>query len=486
MKFIYAQIALCLFPLILNAQGGHQKLQTAYWQFESDSQLKHASTSLYVINAKTGAVVFDRNSQVGLVPASTQKIITAATAFELLGKDFRYKTDFGYKGKIEKGILNGIFYLTGSGDPTMGSWRYESTTPGFYYEKLMKAIRNSGIENDSSHPTSLLFDLSRYSDELFNDNWIWQDLGNYYGISSCALNWRENQFDAVIYPGKNAGDPIKATKLSPQYVERKLSVNNQLTTGEKGSGDNSYFYFPPGQGSNEFNMDLKGSIPAGVDSFVVSASHPDPPLYFSEFLLPVATNQEIETSRNYPLFGRIEYYRGGDSSHIKGFTGNSTLLYQHSSPSLDSIIYWFLQKSINLYGEALIKTFAYHKNGFGSTDSGIVIEKNLWKMKGIDPGELNIRDGSGLSPQNRVTTHAEVEILKYAMQQAWFPYFLKAFPESNKLKLKSGSITDVKGFCGYCTSADGTDYIFSFLTNNYTGSPQAVINKMYKVLDSLK
>ncbi|HMG68920.1 MAG TPA: D-alanyl-D-alanine carboxypeptidase, partial [Chitinophagaceae bacterium] len=387
-----------------------------------------------------------------------------------------------------KGILNGFLYLTGSGDPTFGSWRYGSTTPDFFYEKLSKAIQNSGIENDRSHPTSLLFDLSRYSDELFNDNWIWQDLGNYYGISSCALNWRENQFDAIIFPGKNAGDPIKAMKLFPQYVERRLIVNNQLTTGEKGSGDNSYFYYSPGKGSNEYHMDLKGSVPAGVDSFVVSASYPDPRFYFSEFLLPVAANQEIESSMNYPLFGRTaySYHWEGDSSSIKGYTGKSTMLYEHSSPSLDSIIYWFLQKSINLYGEALIKTFAYHKNGFGSTDSGIVIEKNFWKQKGIDPGELNIRDGSGLSPQNRVTTHAEVEILKYARQQAWFQYFLKAFPESNKMKLKSGSITDVKGFCGYCTSADGTDYIFSFLTNNYTGAPQAVINKMYKVLDSLK
>ena len=31
------------------------------------------------------------------------------------------------------------------------------------------------------------------------------------------------------------------------------------------------------------------------------------------------------------------------------------------SPALDSIIYWFNKKSINLYGEALIKTFAYEK-----------------------------------------------------------------------------------------------------------------------------
>src|SRR6186997_1363317 len=77
------------------AQTVSQKLQKAYQQFENDSQLKHAISSLYVIDAKTGDVVFDKNSQIGLADASSQKIITAATAFELLGKDYRYKTEFG-------------------------------------------------------------------------------------------------------------------------------------------------------------------------------------------------------------------------------------------------------------------------------------------------------------------------------------------------------------------------------------------------------
>src|SRR5215467_4379570 len=88
----------CMFHFS-DAQSVKQKLQQAYQQFESDSQLMHGMSSLYVINAKTGEVVFDRNSQTGLAPASTQKIITAATAFELLGKDYRYKTDFGYYGE---------------------------------------------------------------------------------------------------------------------------------------------------------------------------------------------------------------------------------------------------------------------------------------------------------------------------------------------------------------------------------------------------
>src|SRR6478609_2715912 len=97
MKKVFLVIGYWLLFQCLNAQSVKEKLLQAYQQFESDSQLRHAISSLYVINAKTGEVVFDKNSQVGLAPASTQKIITATTAFELLGKDYRFRTIYSFE-----------------------------------------------------------------------------------------------------------------------------------------------------------------------------------------------------------------------------------------------------------------------------------------------------------------------------------------------------------------------------------------------------
>jgi D-alanyl-D-alanine carboxypeptidase/D-alanyl-D-alanine-endopeptidase (penicillin-binding protein 4) len=134
----------------------------------------------------------------------------------------------------------------------------------------------------------------------------------------------------------------------------------------------------------------------------------------------------------------------------------------------------------------LIKTFNSDKTGLGSRDTGIVKLKDFWKQKGIDPLELNLYDGSGLSPLNRVTTHAQVEVLKYARKQSWFSYFYNALPEFNGMKMKSGTISDVKGFCGYQKAKDGKEYIFSFIVNNYSGMSLSLVNKMYKVLDFLK
>jgi D-alanyl-D-alanine carboxypeptidase/D-alanyl-D-alanine-endopeptidase (penicillin-binding protein 4) len=145
MKKIIPVVGCLLLVTVSFAQNIDQKLQKTYQQFESDSQLKHAINSLYVIETKTGNVVFDKNSQVGLAPASTQKIITAATAFELLGKDYRYKTELGYDGYIEKDSLKGNIYIIGSGDPTFGSWRYKSAQPDSVLKQFYNSIAKANI-----------------------------------------------------------------------------------------------------------------------------------------------------------------------------------------------------------------------------------------------------------------------------------------------------------------------------------------------------
>ncbi|MES2882624.1 MAG: D-alanyl-D-alanine carboxypeptidase, partial [Bacteroidota bacterium] len=119
-------ILVFLLPVNATAQTISTKLQKAFTGFENDEQLSSAVSSLYVIEAKTGKVVFEKNGMVGLAPASTQKIITAATAYELLGKEFRYKTEFGYINNTQQ---NDPLFIRGFGDPTFGSFRFADTKP---------------------------------------------------------------------------------------------------------------------------------------------------------------------------------------------------------------------------------------------------------------------------------------------------------------------------------------------------------------------
>jgi serine-type D-Ala-D-Ala carboxypeptidase/endopeptidase (penicillin-binding protein 4) len=453
--FLIAGLLLSVYSF---SQNISKRLQDAYQKFEEDTQLSSAISSLYVINAKTGEVVFDRNSKIGLATASTLKIITAATAYELLGKNFRYETKFGYVGSIKNKSLLGDFYIKSSGDPTLGSWRWNNTSDTVFFQNILAAVKKINVRAYNG----IVIDESKWNAETIPDGWMWQDIGNYYGAGAAGFNWRENQFDIILKSGKQIGDPVTIVKTNPKAGIPFVSM---VKSAAKGSGDNSYVYYP----LLDVQGVVRGTIPVNENAFTISASNPVPKNSFASLF-------------SEKLLSKMKISR----IHYQSHSNDTTILFTHYSPSLDSIIYWFLKKSINLYGEALVKTFVYQKNGFGETNKGVEIVKNFWKEKGIPLTELNIVDGSGLSPANRVTTHAQVMILKYAKAQPWFSGYYDAFPEYNGMKMKSGTIGGVKGFCGYQKSADGNEYIFSFLINNYNGSTASVVQKMYKVLDELK
>ncbi|HEX6334880.1 MAG TPA: D-alanyl-D-alanine carboxypeptidase/D-alanyl-D-alanine-endopeptidase [Flavisolibacter sp.] len=460
------------------AQQVSTKLAQAFRTFENDAQLRNAVVSLYVVDAATGKVVFDRNSLAGLAPASSQKVITAATAYALLGPGFRYRTDFGLLEYADTISSSGVvrrytgIVVKPSGDPTLGSWRWPVTSEDQVIRRVMAAARSAGATQ--IHDIRVFTDTS-WDVESVPDGWIWQDLGNYFGAAPHALNWRENQYDVMLESDNAIGSPVRIRGTRP--VLSGVSLISYATAAGRGTGDQTNIYF-----SLDRRLDvripllIRGTIPAGEKNFVVSGSIPFPDIQFtttlSDSLASAGMRQVISVYAPFPLT----------------YTGREPLQNFHSelSPPLDSINFWFLRKSVNLYGEALVKTFALQQQGIASTQRGTGIVKDFWKDKGIPVTELNMQDGSGLSPENRVTTHALVHVLRYAKTQPWFSSFYHALPEYNRMKMKSGTISGVKSFCGYHRSASGREYVFAFIVNNYNGSHGTLVEKMYRVLDRLK
>lgn len=445
------------------AQTAEDQFNTAFKNLNQDSTFKHATISLYMINTTTGKTVTDQDIETGVAPASCQKVITAATSFALLGHDYRYKTTLGYTGKIVNGVLHGNLILKGSGDPTLGSWRMEDTKEDKILADLTNAVSREGIHAITGH---VLVDESIWDSESTPDGWIWQDIGNYYGAGARPLNWRENQYDLYLQSGNAVGDPVTIAGTKPEFVYG-LHLKSKVTSGPKGSGDNNYIYLPL---DNEYGY-VRGTTPVNENHFTISGAMPKPAPQLALTLEAVLKKQPIEKiAATYP--------KRSDLQKAKVF-------YTYQSPVLDSIIFHFLRRSINLYGEALIKTLAYKFTNYGVTDSGVHVIHNFWKDKGIEPYAIDIIDGSGLSPSNRVTTKALVTVMEYAKKQPWFDSFYKALPTISGLKMKSGSITGVISYTGYIKGKNGDDYTFSFVINNYDGSGNAVRHKMWKLLGML-
>jgi serine-type D-Ala-D-Ala carboxypeptidase/endopeptidase (penicillin-binding protein 4) len=444
-----------VFSLTVAGQKVSEKIGQAYQRFVADSQLRSAISSLYVINAKTGAVVFDKNGKVGLATASTMKVITAASAYQMLGKDFRYETQFNLAKQNDQGVL----IIKPSGDPSFGSWRWTYNNRFNVIYRITKAVQDHKLAISKA----IIFKL--YEDESIPGGWIWEDIGNYYGAGAQDLNWNENQYDLILKSGNEIGSRVEIVNTNPKLYSFQLE--SFAVAAAKGTGDNAYIYYPSGRQTAV----VRGTIPVNEEKFLISGSLPHAGIQLMGKLR--------DTLADLHLF---------NSSVELPDTGIRKIIYTHSeySPKLDSLIYWFLKKSINLYGEAFVKTIALKTTTKPTTDSGIDTIVSFWKQKGIDPVELRMVDGSGLSPLNRVTTHAQVQVLQYAKTQSWFKGYFDAFPEYNGMKIKSGTINGVKGFCGYHKAKDGNEYIFSFLVNNYNGGASEIVKKMYKVLDELK
>jgi D-alanyl-D-alanine carboxypeptidase/D-alanyl-D-alanine-endopeptidase (penicillin-binding protein 4) len=124
----------------VNAQPVAQRLGKAWDRFVADSQLRAGIASLYVVEASGGKVIFARNERIGLAPASSQKVITAATAYALLGPQFRYTTRFAAAMPVRKDTASALFIL-GSGDPSLGSWRYERQSMDSVYTGALQRQR---------------------------------------------------------------------------------------------------------------------------------------------------------------------------------------------------------------------------------------------------------------------------------------------------------------------------------------------------------
>ncbi len=94
---------------------------------------------------------------------------------------------------------------------------------------------------------------------------------------------------------------------------------------------------------------------------------------------------------------------------------------------------------------------------------------------------LNIYDASGLSPANRVSAKAMVDVLLAAKKESWFNTYLNSFPVYNNMKMKSGTIGDVLCYTGYHENR-----CFTLMVNNYSGSTSAIRQKIFTLLNSLK
>ncbi|HEY8387681.1 MAG TPA: D-alanyl-D-alanine carboxypeptidase/D-alanyl-D-alanine-endopeptidase [Parasegetibacter sp.] len=459
------------------AQDLSSQLLKAIQTLEKSEALKYGMAGLYVVDSKTGKELFSYNGEKGFAPASTLKVITAVSAYELLGQNYRFNTEIRYGGVIEDGILYGNLIISGTGDPAFGSDRFGTTEAQKMLTEITDAIEKAGIKKIKGN---LLADESRFDFHPAPQGWIWEDLGNYFGAGVWGLNWRENKYQLRLKTGKSENDPVSILGTEPEMNIHTLV--NELKTGKPNSGDNAYIFMAPYAVSGF----VRGTVPPSVQPYVISGAMPDAPAQFLAELERELIKKGIEVEGEKLTALQMQL-------NDNQITGSGELLARFHSPKFDSLVYWFLQKSINLYGEAFVKAIAAEgkpadalKSTGATTAEGIELIRNFWESKGIQKNAIRVEDGSGLSPRNRVTPKALVTVMQYARLRPWFKAFYEGLPVVNGIHMKSGTIGGVRGYTGYVQSKTGKQYTFAIVVNNHSTTTTAITRELWKILDLLK
>ncbi|MEG1722119.1 MAG: D-alanyl-D-alanine carboxypeptidase/D-alanyl-D-alanine-endopeptidase [Bacteroidales bacterium] len=464
LKFLQVSLISLFFALPSVAQ------QVALQRFVSHPCMKYASIGVSVIRLSDGKEVAAWHPEQALVPASTLKVLTTATALRRLGADYRITTTLEYSGVIKDSILHGKLFIRGGGDPALGS-RYDKRERNAFFEGMLNALRNAGIKQINQE---LVGDDRALPEEGVMPGWSWEDLGNYYAAGIYGLNFGDNMFEIVL---DTSCKGIQPTVKSMRPNIPGLKINNRLLPRPT-SFDSAYLYGAP-YASERY---LYGAVPQSGSEFTIKGDLPDPPLQTAQFARDYLVAHGIICKGN--AVSAREYDLKGDISEER------KVLWKYYSQPLAEIARQTNVHSLNLYAEGLLRQIA--------PSAPVAIEQMVryWKKRGLDTNGLFIYDGSGLSPSNRLTAgflsglmyqmradEIFVKSLPVAGKEGTVSSFLKNSVYSGKARLKSGSIKQVVAYTGYI---DGKDkYAVSILVNNATCSSREVRKAIEKLLTEM-
>lgn len=459
--------------------------QTPIERFLGAPAMRGASVSFMIKDITNGKVVHSYDAERELIPASVMKIVTTATALELLGSQFQYETVIMYDGQLKDGVLDGNLYICGSGDPTPGS----SELGGDHDKILLEWIRNIKNAGISSITGSVISDESIFDTEGVSMKWLREDLGNYYGQGSYGLNIFDNAYTLFLQSNQPNSKPEIISSVPDVSF---ISFQNYLTAdkSEKDSACITGFPF-----SNE--RYLYGTIPSNRSAYPLKGDIPEPSLFLAQYFTKLLEKDTVKVMGAPSCYRILSQKTEWKPQERKRLTSTSSLPVKELVRITNHV-------SHNLYADALLKTIGFKyktDEKLSSFDKGFRLLKNYWEEKGVSTSSLWMYDGSGLSPSNKLTASFLCELLAYMFtQSSASKSFIASLPRagmegtvSNMLKgsslqgvarLKSGSMSRVRSYAGYVTKGNVT-YTVAIIVNNFSCTQARMKTDIEQLLLSL-
>jgi serine-type D-Ala-D-Ala carboxypeptidase/endopeptidase (penicillin-binding protein 4) len=433
----------------------------------SQPALAHGYWSVLVRSLKADDTLYSVNANKLMVPASNMKIVTLAAAAEKLGWDYRYETQLVATGSIVSGTLDGDLVVVGSGDPTL---MITEATPR-PFDAWAAEVKRLGISRITGR---VVGDGTAFETPGFGFGWSWDDLPDSDAAAVAGLQFNENAVRMIVTPGRAAGEPTVVT-LDP--ATSGLSIRNHVQTGAPGSVPHLESHRLPGN----TQLEVRGSVPPGGAPSVRLVAVDNPTLFFASALRQGLIDNGVDVAGPAMDLATLS----DDPMHH----ARTTIATFRSEP-LSEIAVRLMKVSQNLYAETLLMTMSDGRPATAVTGRAAV--QSVLAPWGVTDG-LILRDGSGLTRYDYVTSEALVTILTHVDRDARLrqPFEaslpiagrdgtlanrMKGTPAEGNARGKTGSLSNVRALSGFLTSADGEPLVFSIVANNFeTGAD--VVNK---------
>jgi D-alanyl-D-alanine carboxypeptidase/D-alanyl-D-alanine-endopeptidase (penicillin-binding protein 4) len=423
----------------------------------ADPALKGGISGAMVEQVSNGSVLYARDADTRLMPASNRKLFTSAAALQLLGAGFTFTTRALSEASPDaSGVLHGNLYLRGVGDSLLA--------PGDL-DDIAKAVAKAGVKRISGR---VVGDGTIFRDGPYGEGWEWDDLPYYYAMQISGLEVSHGVLAVHVTAGAAEGAPVHVVVDPPtQY----LPIICTATTGARNTPADACVIERP---RCQNMVRVSGTLPLGGHTDDVVTVE-DPALYAATVLTEALQRQNVTVSQT-PVTGATP-------------ASATTLLGAHTSVPMSKYIGLMNKPSDNLLAESLVRVVGAVKGSGGSYSSGYAAETAFFLTLGLDvTGSIDLHDGCGLSRTNLVTPRAVVGLLR-AMhgKPNWTAYNdslpiagvdgdlrnrMKHTPAAGNIHAKTGTLHGVASLSGYVTGKHGELFLFSLILNNFPGSAE--------------
>ena len=129
----------------------------------SDTLLSQTQLGLHIVDLTTGEILYAKGEFQRMRPASSEKMVTAIAALDMLGPSYTLNTQLLTAGTISGNTLQGDLYIKGSMDPLLSTADVTA---------LVKQLKSLGIQRITGH---IIADASFKDGDEYGWGWCWDD-----------------------------------------------------------------------------------------------------------------------------------------------------------------------------------------------------------------------------------------------------------------------------------------------------------------------